>query len=160
VGAGAGRDPAGTAFAVPSGDGTGAQLAHVPSSLPPVASKGESAPADLPNNAQVLAPRPQDERERFKGELPPEPKSAAEEAIAQQIEEFIPNLWKASRAAVQALAPKADEAVPADTAQAPGLAPGLASSGGVPAGKELPYPQAHGAGKPPATPGDLLNVEA
>lgn len=148
VGASVSRDNAGAAVAVPSGDGTGAQVSNLPSTLPPVTGAGEAAPGDLPNNAQVLAPKPPQDRSRFKGELPPEPKNAADEAMDQQIEEFIPNLWKASRAAVEALAPQADTVAPAET-------PVTTS-----ASKDTPYVLGDASGKPPATPGNLLDVEA
>ena len=80
VGAAVGRDSGGATVAVPSGDGTGVQRASLPSTLPPVTGPAESADANLPGNAQVVAPRPEDARTRFKGELPPETKGQVDEA--------------------------------------------------------------------------------
>jgi hypothetical protein len=141
-----GRDnSAGTVVSVTSGDGTGAQTTYLPSSLPPVAGPGEAAQADLPKNLQPAAVEAPAQAARFKGELPAEPRSAAEQALDVQIEEFIPNLWKASRAAVDALAASAE----ADAPEGPRTEFPV---------NETPYARPEG-GKPPASPGALIDIE-
>lgn len=142
------RDSGAAVVHIPSGDGTGVQSAPLPSSLPPVTSPAEAANAGLPHNARVLAPKESDGGTvRFKGELPPEPKAPAQEALERQIEEYIPNLWKASRAAVDALASTSDE-------RGPDFAPTVS-----PDVRDLPYAAGEVGGKPPATPGSLLDLE-
>ena len=144
-----GRDSSAAVVNIPSGDGTGVQSTPLPSSLPPVVAPAASASADLPNNAKVLAPRESDagSAARFKGELPPEPKGPAQEALDRQIEEYIPNLWKASRAAVDALTANSN--------------PEAASPEGprteIPV-NETPYMLPEG-GKPPTSPGTFIDIE-
>lgn len=135
----------GTVVSVPSGDGTGAQATYLPSTLPPVAGPGEAVQADLPKNLQAGATDEAAVVARFKGELPAEPKSSVEQALDQQIEQFIPNLWKASRAAVDALSVSAEAASPA----------GPPSE--LPA-RDTPYALPEN-GKPPTSPGTFLDIE-
>ncbi len=138
---------AGTVVSVTSGDGTGAQTTYLPSSLPPVAGPGEAVQADLPKSLQATPAEALNAAVRFKGELPAEPKSAVEQALDQQIEEFIPNLWKASRAAVDALTANTN--------------PDAASPEGprteIPV-NETPYMLPEG-GKPPSSPGTFIDIE-
>lgn len=61
------------------------------------------------------------EQQRFKGELPREFKSPEQEALDQQINELLPNMWKASRAAVDVLI--GEDARAAAAARAKVLAP-------------------------------------
>ena len=61
------------------------------------------------------------ERQRFQGELPAESKSPVDEAMDQQINDLLPNMWKASRAAVDVLI--GEEARAAAAARAEVLAP-------------------------------------
>jgi len=61
------------------------------------------------------------EPQRFKGELPREYQSPAQEALERQINELVPNLWKASRAAVDMLI--GEDARAAAAARAEVLAP-------------------------------------
>lgn len=137
----------GAVVSITSGDGTGAQTTYLPSSLPPVAGPGEAVQADLPKNLQATPAETLNAAARFKGELPAEPKSAVEQALEQQIEEFIPNLWKASRAAVDALTVNAS--------------PEAASPEGprteIPV-NETPYMLPEG-GKPPTSPGRFIDIE-
>lgn len=61
------------------------------------------------------------EVERFKGQFPKEVKSAVQEALDTQINELLPNMWKASRAAVDVLI--GEEARAASAARAEAFAP-------------------------------------
>lgn len=61
------------------------------------------------------------EAQRFQGQLPVEVKSPVEEAMDTQINELLPNMWKASRAAVDVLI--GEEARAAAAARAEALAP-------------------------------------
>lgn len=135
----------GTVVNIPSGEGTGSQVTYLPSTLPPVAGPGEAVQADLPKNLQAVSVEEPPARSRFKGELPAEPKSSVQQALDQQIEEFIPNLWKASRAAVDALAVGVDAKSPE----------GPRTEFPV---NETPYMLPEG-GKPPASPGTLIDIE-
>ena len=147
------RDSAAAVVNVPSGDGTGVQSAALPSSLPPVTSPAEAANAGLPRNAPVLAPKESDGGTvRFKGELPPEPKGPVDQALDRQIEEYIPNLWKASRAAVDAFVARNED-------RSADFAPTVLSETPLGTGRELPYAAGDASGKPPATPGSLLDLE-
>lgn len=74
------------------------------------ASRQEAEPSA---NAQAQA---RAERQRYAGELPPEVKNPAMEAMDTQIKELLPNMWKASRAAVDVLI--GDEARAAAAARA------------------------------------------
>ena len=138
---------AGTVVNIPSGEGTGAQATYLPSSLPPVTAPSEAVQADLPKNLQATSAEEPQPASRFKGELPAEPKSSVEQALDQQIEQFIPNLWKASRAAVDALTASTN--------------PEAASPEGprteIPV-SETPYVLPEG-GKPPASPGTFIDIE-
>ena len=140
------RDNSGSVVVnVTSGDGTGAQATYLPSSLPPVTAPSESAQADLPKNLQSTPVQDPSQTARFKGELPAEPKSEADQALDVQIEEFIPNLWRASRAAVDALSTTAE----------PDPSEGPRTEFPV---NETPYVLPEG-GKPPASPGALIDIE-
>ena len=146
VGASVSRDNGGSVVvSVTAGDGTGAQTTYLPSSLPPVTAPSESAQADLPKNLQISTGQEAAQTVRFKGELPEEPKSEADRALDVQIEEYIPNLWKASRAAVDALATSADAA----------SAEGSRTEFPL---NETPYVLPEN-GKPPANPGTLIDIE-
>lgn len=65
--------------------------------------------------------RAQVDAQRFKGEFPREVKSPTQEALDTQINELLPNMWKASRAAVDMLI--GEEAKAAAAARAEVLAP-------------------------------------
>ena len=67
---------------IPSGEGTGTQVTYLPSSLPPVAGPSEAVQAELPKNLQATPTETLNAAARFKGELPAEPKSAVEQALA------------------------------------------------------------------------------
>lgn len=133
---------------IPSGEGTGTQVTYLPSSLPPVAGPSEAVQADLPKNLQATPTETLNAAVRFKGELPAEPKSTVEQALDQQIEEFIPNLWKASRAAVDALTANtsAEEAASPEGPRTEILV------------NETPYMLPEG-GKPPTSPGTFIDIE-
>ena len=135
----------GAVVSIPSGEGTGAQATYLPSSLPPVTAPSEAVQADLPKNLQAVSEEEPLTPSRFKGELPAEPKSSVEQALDQQIEEFIPNLWKASRAAVDALSANAEATAPE------GPRTEMLVS-------ETPYMLPEG-GKPPSTPGTFIDIE-
>lgn len=147
------RDSAAAVVNVPSGEGTGTQSVALPSTLPPVTSPAEAARANIPQNARVLAPKESDGGTvRFKGELPPAPKNPAEQALERQIEDYIPNLWKASRAAVDAFVSRSEE-------RGADFAPTVLSETPLSAAREAPYGLGDANGKPPATPGSLLDLE-
>jgi hypothetical protein len=83
-------------------------------------------------NAQAQArAQAQAQRQRYEGELPPEVKNPAMEVMDNQIKELLPNMWKASRAAVDVLI--GDEARAAAAARAEVLfaAPPATSERGV-----------------------------
>jgi hypothetical protein len=80
----------------------------------------EQADPSVQARAQAEA-QAQAEALRFKGELPREVKSPAREALDLQINELLPNMWKASRAAVDVLI--GEEARAAAAARAEVLAP-------------------------------------
>ncbi len=142
----AGRENSGgTVVSIPSGDGAGAQVTYLPSVLPPVAGPGEAVQPDVPKNLQAALVEQSMSASRFKGELPAEPKSSVEQALDQQIEQFIPNLWKASRAAVDALTGSADAASPE----------GPRTEFPV---NETPYMRPEG-GRPPASSGSVIDIE-
>ena len=114
-----------------------------------VGSLARAANAGLPRNAPVLAPKESDGGTvRFKGELPPEPKGPVDQALDRQIEEYIPNLWKASRAAVDALTANtsAEEAASSEGPRTE-----------IPV-NETPYMLPEG-GKPPTSPGTFIDIE-
>ncbi len=82
----------------------------------------EQADPSVQARAQAEAQaQAQAEALRFKGELPREVKSPAREALDLQINELLPNMWKASRAAVDVLI--GEEARAAAAARAEVLAP-------------------------------------
>ncbi len=82
--------------------------------------EGNQSDASAQARAQAEA-QAQVEAQRFKGELPREVKSPAREALDLQINELLPNMWKASRAAVDVLI--GEEARAAAAARAEVLAP-------------------------------------
>ena len=143
----------GAVVSVPAGDGTGAQATYLPSTLPPVTVPDKAQQLGLPKNMRTVTADEPSVSMRFKGELPVEPKSTADVALDQQIEDFIPNLWKASRAAVDALAGGAEDTFNATLpASAPALPPSDTAS---------PYaaPYVGAEGKPPSLPGALIDIE-
>lgn len=143
---------AGVVVSVPSGDGTGAQTTYLPSSLPPVTVPDEAQRAALPKNLRAATADEPSVSMRFKGELPVEPKSPVDVALDQQIEDFIPNLWKASRAAVDALAAKPEEVGAMAAGPAP-PAPAAASPDPT-----VAYVETEG-GKSSSAPGALIDIE-
>lgn len=104
-------EDSGVAFSAVSSDGPAVQTAYVPTTLPPVDPTKEAVGADLPTN--VVAPEKAAESSpnentaavdrRFRGQLPPQQLSPNEIAMERQINELLPNLWQASRAAVDVL---------------------------------------------------------
>lgn len=137
-------DSAGVVVSV-AGDSGAVQAAYAPSALPPVDPTGEAVSTDLPPNAavpdearsvvesalaqreaiqQVTRQRGQAEaaaaeaalNARFRGELPVEVKYPEQKALETQINDLVPNLWKASGAAVEVLI--GDDAVAAAAARA------------------------------------------
>lgn len=141
----------GTVVNIPSGEGTGTQATYLPSTLPPVAGPSETVEPDWPKNLQAVSAQEPPTKSRFKGELPAEPKTLEQQALDQQIEEFIPNLWKASRAAVDALAASANASADASAASPEGPRTEMPVS-------ETPYMLPEG-GKPPTSPGTLIDIE-
>lgn len=144
--------------AVPSGD-SGAQTTFVPTALPPVDPARDAQRADfqktlLPDASRTAQIGQAAARDRYKGELPPEPRSPTQERMDQQIEQLIPNAWKASAAAVEVLI--GDKALEARKAAASDL------TVSVPAGATVDGPVYDGQarGKPPTTPGSVLDVKA
>ena len=138
----------------PSGD-AGVQTAFVPSALPPVDPARDAQRADfqktaLPDAARSAQAGQMATRDRYKGELPPEPKSPAQVKLDKQIEELIPNVWKASAAAVDVIIGE-QEPAPAPT--------DAAVQAEVPAVESTVYDDP-ARGKPPATPGTLLDIRA
>lgn len=86
------------------------------------AESNRSEPAGNAQAEQARAQaRAQVEVQRFKGEFPREVKSPTQEALDTQINELLPNMWKASRAAVDMLI--GEEAKAAAAARAEVLAP-------------------------------------
>lgn len=151
-------NPAGAAgvpvAAAPSGD-SGAQTAYVPTALPPVDPTRDAQRADfqktaLPDAARSAQAGQAAARDRYKGELPPEPKSPAQERLDQQVSELIPNVWKASAAAVDVLI--GEEAQANRNPQ-----PGAEVAGGVVEGAVY---DDQARGKTPAAPGSLINIRA
>lgn len=170
-----------TVAAVPSGDGNRVQAVNVPSSLPPVdpareavqADRSASVPLSLPNPAQSsasqIAAQPAASqalqaavvKERYRGELPPEMKNPAEVALDEQIDNFIPNLWQASRAAVDVLI--GEEALAAaqranDMARAMPSEPPAPSSEAVADAAQSYVEQA--PGRAGVAPGAVVNTQA
>jgi hypothetical protein len=113
------------ALAIPSGESAVVQAANTPSTLPPVDPTKEAVGADLPTNA--AAPEKPVEAEpanaspaldrRFRGQLPPQQLSPVEVAMERQINELLPNLWQASRAAVDVLIGEEAKAAAAKAAE-------------------------------------------
>lgn len=140
--------------AAPSGDGAGAQTVFARSALPPADPTREAQIAhfdktSLPDAEQDVEAGIAAQRERFKGELPPEPKSADQERLDKQVDELIPNLWKASRAAVDALSGGGDVASAAEGGEQTAVAVAGVAYGGS------------GGKKPPQSPpGSLVDVRA
>lgn len=112
----------------PMGESGKALATYAPSTLAPVAPTGETAntsvlanpavpertglpnepvaqPSAQPVNAKAKAAPdgPASSKASFPGQLPEPYKAPDEVALEQQINEFVPNLWKASRAAVDVL---------------------------------------------------------
>ncbi|NIC41948.1 hypothetical protein [Aquabacterium sp. A08] len=87
-----------------------------PAAAPNAQTQAQARQAEAERAAQARA-----EQQRFKGEFPREVKSPAQEAMDTQINELLPNMWKASRAAVDVLI--GDDARAAAAARAEVLAP-------------------------------------
>lgn len=138
----------------PSGD-SGAQAAFVRSALPPVDPARDAQQADfqktlLPDASRAAQAAQATARDRYKGELPPEPRTPAQERMDQQIEELIPNAWKASAAAVEVLI--GEEALEARKTSA-------SEAAAVPPVVKGPVYDGQARGKPPTTPGSVLDVK-
>lgn len=137
----------------PSGD-AGAQTARVPGAMPPVDPTLDAQRADfqktaLPDATRSALAGQAATRERFKGELPPEPKTPTQVKLDKQIEELIPNVWKASAAAVDVIIGEQEQA----------QAEAEAARADVPAVESTVYDDP-ARGKPPAAPGSLLDIRA
>lgn len=135
----------------PSGD-AGAQTAFVRSAMPPVDPARDAQRADfqktvLPDANRTAQAGAAATRERYKGELPPEPRTPAQAKLDKQIEELIPNVWKASAAAVDVIIGEQSKAAPEPQAEAQAPVEGAVYDG-------------QARGKPPATPGSLIDVRA
>lgn len=126
----------------PMGESSKALATYAPSTLAPVAPAGEAAntsvlanaavpertglpseavaqPTAQPAEAKVAPDGPASSKASFPGELPEPYKAPDEVALERQINEFVPNLWKASRAAVDVLiGEEAQAAAMASRAQA------------------------------------------
>ena len=116
----------------PMGESGKALATYAPSTLAPVAPTGETAntsvlanpavpertglpseaaaqpspspgPSTQPANAKAPQDAPASSKASFPGQLPEPYKAPDEVALERQINEFVPNLWKASRAAVDVL---------------------------------------------------------
>ncbi|HEX5806794.1 MAG TPA: hypothetical protein VFY31_10740 [Macromonas sp.] len=185
------EDSAGVGVSVAGvGDAGVVQATYRPSALPPVDPTAEGAAPGLPANAAVpddaravvqsaLAQRealqstrqaqaaasnaeaPSTKETRFQGELPVEIKHPEQKALEAKINDLVPNLWKASGAAVEVLI--GDDAQAAAAARAEVFAqvaaalvgPGPAEASPVSAD---PYTaQAAGNG---SSPGSVLNENA
>lgn len=121
-------EDSGVALPVVSGEGGAVQTAYLPSTLPPVDPTREAIGADLPANA-VAPDKPVDTEavdtpvtadRRFRGQLPPQQLSPVEVAMERQINELLPNLWQASRAAVDVLIGEEAKAAAAKAAELSG----------------------------------------
>lgn len=142
--------------AAPSGD-AGVQTAFVRAAMPPVDPARDAQRADfqktvLPDATRSAQAGQVAARERYKGELPPEPRTPAQERLDQQIEELIPNVWKASAAAVEVII--GEEGIAAESA--------LEASAQAAAAPAVVGPTYDGQarGTPPANPGSVLDVKA
>lgn len=110
-----------------AGDGNGVQTAYLPSSLPPVDPTKEAVVVDVPTNAAAPEKPVQSavkafeslsaQEARFKGQLPPQQQTPNEVAMERQINELLPNLWQASRAAVDVLIGEEAKAAAAKAAE-------------------------------------------
>jgi hypothetical protein len=121
-------EDSGVALPVAGADGNGVQTAYLPSALPPVDPAKEAVVADMPNNPAApekpteavpppeANPSPSLDR-RFRGQLPPQPQTPVEVAMERQINELLPNLWQASRAAVDVLIGEEAKAAAAKAAE-------------------------------------------
>lgn len=157
--------------ALPAGDGGQVQAVRVPTALPPVAPPREAVELDRPEPAQVPArqeappPQPAAQQQivaesvaqRFKGQLPPEVKNPADAALDEKLESFIPNLWLASRAAVDVLIGEEAVAAAAAAAERAASASARRSAEGSDAGGAQSYAAQGGQG--PARPGSVVDTE-
>lgn len=128
--------PAAAALAA-SGVAAAAQPATAPAEADAAVASAANNPANASDEAAAAQEEQQTQRQqadqaardqqaraqaqRFKGQLPVEVKSPVEEAMDTQIKELLPNMWKASRAAVDVLI--GEEARAAAAARAEALAP-------------------------------------
>ena len=109
-----------------------------------------------------VAQQQSEEIRRFKGELPVEYKSPVQEALDTQINELLPNMWAASRAAVDVLI--GDEAVAAAAARAAEAAEKASAQVAAATGKSSEVNETYAAGQAATgvsrAPGQVVNVQA
>ncbi len=109
-----------------------------------------------------VAQQQSDEIRRFKGELPVEYKSPVQEALDTQIKDLLPNMWAASRAAVDVLI--GDEARAAAAARAADAAEKASAQVAAAADKSSEVSETYAAGQAATgssrTPGQVVNVQA
>lgn len=130
-----------------------------------VARAPEPTPADV-QQSQVAAVASKQEAlqevTRYRGELPLADKPPEQKALDTQINELVPNLWKASRAAVDVLI--GEEAKAAAAARAEVLAQVAAAPEPVLSEKALEATETYAAqasqGQGPPVPGTVLNENA
>lgn len=134
----------------------------------PVAESQEARPDREANATEAVQAKEQADQaeraqnsQRFKGELPVEYKSPVQEAMDTQINELLPNMWAASRAAVDVLI--GEEARAAAAARAADVAEKLvsqpaASDKAVEAADTYTATQAGSTGN--RTPGQVVNTKA
>lgn len=109
-----------------------------------------------------VAQQQSDEIRRFKGELPVEYKSPVQEALDTQIKDLLPNMWAASRAAVDVLI--GEEARAAAAARAADSADKAGAQVAAAADKSSEVSETYAAGQAATgssrTPGQVVNVQA
>jgi hypothetical protein len=109
-----------------------------------------------------VAQEQSDEIRRFKGELPVEYKSPVQEALDTQINDLLPNMWAASRAAVDVLI--GEEARAAAAARAADVAEKTIAQVPAAADKSAEVSETYAAGQAATgtsrTPGQVVNVQA
>lgn len=129
-----------------------------------VARTPESPPDAQPSQLAAVANKQEALQEvtRYRGELPPADKPPEQKALDTQINELVPNLWKASRAAVDVLI--GEEAKAAAAARAEVLAQVVAAPEPVLSEKALEATETYAAqasqGQGPPVPGTVLNENA
>jgi hypothetical protein len=127
----------------------------------PSARTQEQALSNRRTDPQV-AQQQSDEIRRFRGELPVEYKSPVQEALDTQIKDLLPNMWAASRAAVDVLI--GDDARAAAAARAADAAEKAKAQVAAAADKTSEVNETYAAGQAAAsasrTPGQVVNVQA